>query len=116
MKKSSKSRRPRQARSHRLHGQARSTLMDQVLDICQQLRESLLGEIRSAVASTARQLVQNEVLELAEPPGRARGPPRCAAVAPPRPPSQIPEAAFPRPSRPHPQHPAGGAHDGSRKC
>ncbi len=72
MKKCTKSRRPRQPRSRRSKAK-RPNPMDQVLDLRHQLREALMEDIRHAVASTARQLVEDEVLALVGAPWSRKG-------------------------------------------
>lgn len=48
-------------------------LREQVIDLREQVREGLLQEIRSAVAATAHQLVEDEVLELVGEPWSRKG-------------------------------------------
>jgi transposase-like protein len=72
MKKSTKFRRPRQPRARRSSKDGGSPL-GEILSLREQLRETLLGEIRSAVAATARALVEDEVLELVGEPWSRKG-------------------------------------------
>ena len=64
MKKPTKSKPRRQPRSPRVKRRSRTAPVAQVLDIGQQIRESLLEEIRGAVAAAAHQLVEDEVVAL----------------------------------------------------
>ncbi len=72
MKKNTKFRRPRQPRSRRSSKGGRSPL-GEIVSLREQLRETLIGEIRSVVAATARALVEDEVLELVGEPWSRKG-------------------------------------------
>ena len=72
MKKNTKFRRSRQPRSRRTSKVGHSPL-GEILSLREQLRETLVGEIRSAVAATARALVEDEVLELVGEPWSRKG-------------------------------------------
>lgn len=72
MKKNTKFRRSRQPRTRRTSKRGRSPL-GEILSLREQLRDTLIGEIRSAVAATARALVEDEVLELVGEPWSRKG-------------------------------------------
>ncbi len=72
MKKNTKFRRPRQPRGRRSSKGGCSPL-GEIVSLREQLRETLIGEIRSAVAATARALVEDEVLELVGEPWSRKG-------------------------------------------
>jgi transposase-like protein len=72
VKKNTKFRRPRQPRARRSSKGGRSPL-GEIVSLREQLRETLIGEIRSAVAATARALVEDEVLELVGEPWSRKG-------------------------------------------
>ena len=73
MKKNTKSRRPRHPRARRSSKGGRSPL-GEIVTLREQLRESLIDEIRSAVAATAHALVEDEVLKLVGEPWSRKGP------------------------------------------
>jgi putative transposase len=60
MKKSTKSKRPRQPRSPRSSRKRKQVLDGRVVDVREQIREALMVDVRSAVAMTAGQLVEDE--------------------------------------------------------
>lgn len=72
MKKNTKLRPVRQPRAHRAPKLGPSPL-GEIASLREQLRETLIGEIRSAVAATARALVEDEVLELVGEPWSRKG-------------------------------------------
>jgi transposase-like protein len=72
VKKPTKSRARRQPRSRRSSRRRRSPLQE-VFSLRGQLREVLVAEIRGAVAATARQLVEDEVLSLVGEPWSRKG-------------------------------------------
>jgi transposase-like protein len=72
VKKNTKFRRARQPRARRSSKGGRSPL-GEIVSLREQLRETLIGEIRSAVAATARALVEDEVLELVGEPWSRKG-------------------------------------------
>ena len=73
MKKPTKSKLRRQPRNPRMKRRSRTVPVAQVLDIGQQVRESLLEEIRGAVAAAAHQLVEDEVVALVGEPWSRKG-------------------------------------------
>ena len=73
MKKNTKSRRPRHPRARRSSKAGRSPLGG-IVTLREQLRESLIDQIRSAVAATAHALVEDEVLQLVGEPWSRKGP------------------------------------------
>ena len=73
MKKPTKSKPRRQPRSPRSSRKRRSSPVPQVLDLRRQIREGLLEEIRGAVAATAHQLVEDEVVSLVGEPWSRKG-------------------------------------------
>ena len=73
MKKPTKSKPRRQPRSPRSSRKRRSGPVPQVLDLRRQIREGLLEEIRGAVAATAHQLVEDEVVSLVGEPWSRKG-------------------------------------------
>lgn len=72
MKKNTKFGRPRQPRARRSSKGGRSPL-GEIVSLREQLRETLIGELRSAVAATARALVEGEVRELVGEPWSRKG-------------------------------------------
>lgn len=72
MKKNTKFRRSRQPRGRRRSKGGRSPL-GEIVSLREQLRETLIGEIRSAVAASARALVEDEVRELVGEPWSRKG-------------------------------------------
>jgi hypothetical protein len=72
VKKPTKFRARRQLRSRRCSRKGRSSLQE-VFSLRGQLREALVAEIRGAVAATARQLVEDEVLSLVGEPWSRKG-------------------------------------------
>ena len=64
MKKRTKSKRPRQPRTPRVIRKRPSSAADGITALRREIRDGLISEIRSAVAKTAHQLVEDEVLEL----------------------------------------------------
>lgn len=73
MKKPTKSKPRRQPRSPRSKRKRRTTAVTQVLDLRQRIRDALLHEIRGAVAATAHQLVEDEVVSLVGEPWSRKG-------------------------------------------
>lgn len=70
--KKKKSRRFRQPRG-RSSSKGAGSPLGEILSLRDQLPETLIGEIRSAVAATARALVEDEVLELVGEPWSRKG-------------------------------------------
>lgn len=73
MKKSTRSKKPRQPRSPRSSRRGQRPVAGQVLNLREQIRDGLLAAIRGAVAATALQLVENEVVELVGEPWSRKG-------------------------------------------
>ncbi len=76
MKKRTKSQRPRQPRKRRQPRMSRkrpSGPTDGIIELRREIREGLIGEIRSAVTNTAHQLVEDEVLALVGDPWSRKG-------------------------------------------
>jgi transposase-like protein len=72
VKKNTKCRQPRHPRAGRAPKGGRSPL-GEISSLREELRETLIGEIRSAVAATARALVEDEVLRLVGEPWSRKG-------------------------------------------
>ena len=73
MKKRTKSKRPRQPRTPRASRKRRTSTVAGIIDLRREIREGLVSEIRSAVAKTAHQLVEDEVLDLVGEPWSRKG-------------------------------------------
>ena len=73
MKKRTNSRRRRQPRSPRRSRKRPPSPADQVLDLRREIREGLISEICTAVAATAHQLVEDEVISMVGEPWSRKG-------------------------------------------
>ena len=73
MKKRTKSQRRRQPRSPRMSRQRSSRPEAGIIELRREIREGLVGEIRSAMTKTAHQLVEDEVLALVGEPWSRKG-------------------------------------------
>jgi len=73
MKKSTKSKRRRQPRSPRSSRKPGGGAAGRVVDLREQIRAALMAEIRSAVAMTARQIVEDEATSLVGEPWSRKG-------------------------------------------
>lgn len=73
MKKNTQSKRPRHPRSPRSSRRRQKAVAREVINLREHIRDGLLAEIRGAVAATALQLVEDEVIELVGEPWSRKG-------------------------------------------
>ena len=73
MKKRTKSKSRRQPRTPRVSRKRTSNAADGIIELRREIREGLVSEIRSTVAKTAHQLVEDEVLDLVGEPWSRKG-------------------------------------------
>jgi hypothetical protein len=73
VEKPTKSKPKRHPRRPRVHRQRRAGTQDPVLDLRRQVREGLIDASHQAVAATARQLIEDEVVSLVGEPWSRKG-------------------------------------------